>query len=413
VTVQPPGEPRDEYSHQMIVDLVRALRHQLRTPINHIVGFSEMLQEEAADRGWDVLLPDLERIRLVGRDLTNFVSNTIDIAKVEGGRLNAEQISRDLRTPLESIIGYSQLLQEEAEERGWNEALPDLQKVEHAAKYLTGLIDAVLDLTNVYSKASAGDRAPANRPAAPSAPRVELPRKAAGSILLTDDNEFDAEMLSRRLTQFGYDVQVATNGRMAFELLAERPFDLHLLDVLMPELDGLDTLRTIKSTGSYKDTPVIMISAIEEIPIVVRCIELGADDYLTKPVDPVLLAAKVSASLEKKRLREREREYLRQVAKLTVAAGAVEAGTFEPGGLDDVAARGDPLGRLARVFERMARELHAREEALQRQVRELRIEIDEVQKARDVAEITEAEYFQRLLARATEIRSRREQPADS
>ncbi len=361
-------------SHLIIADLVRNLRHQLRTPVNHVVGFSEMLQEEAADRCWDALLPDLDRIRQAGRGLAEYIGSTVDLAKLEAGALNAEQISRDLRTPLESVIGYSQLLQEEAADSGWTDALPDLEKVESAAKYLTTLITAVPDLTKVYGpQAASAPSAPRRRPARPAAaqesPQQPVPK---GSILVADDNELDAEMMSRRLEQFGYRVSLARSGRETLERLHDEPFDLFMLDVLMPDMDGLETLRELKSRADTHDTPVLMISAVEEIPIVVRCVEMGADDYLGKPVDTVLLRAKIEAALERKRLRDRELEYLGQVSVLTAAAAALEAHSFEAGTLAQVAAREDPLGRLARVFQRMAGEVEAREAALLLQLRELR-----------------------------------------
>ena len=147
-----------------------------------------------------------------------------------------------------------------------------------------------------------------------------------------------------------------------------------------------------------------MISALDELESVVQCIELGAEDYLPKPFNPTLLRARIDAGLEKKRLRDQEVDYLRQVARVTAAAAAVEAARFEPSSLEGVAARDDALGQLARVFRRMAREVEAREERLRRQVRELRIEIDEARQARKVAEITESAYFRRLRGEAAALR---------
>src|SRR5919201_1477084 len=129
---------------------------------------------------------------------------------------------------------------------------------------------------------------------------------------------------------------------------------------------------------------------------VVRCIEAGAADYLPKPFDAVLLRARINGCLTKKRLHDLEREYIEQVGYVVDAATAVEEGTFDPDSLDTVAARADALGRLARVFVRMAREVAAREEALKREVQQLRIEIDVRRAATHVAEITETDYFTEL-----------------
>ena len=166
-------------------------------------------------------------------------------------------------------------------------------------------------------------------------------------------------------------------------------------------------LARIKADEGLKHTPVIMISALDQIDAVVRCIEMGAEDYLPKPFDPVLLRARVGACLEKKRLREHELAYLRGVAAVEAAAASVEAGSFTPGCLEGVSGREDELGRLARVFERMAREVAAREQRWKAEVEQLRIEIDESRKARQVAEITDTGYFQSLQERARSLRQKR------
>jgi two-component system cell cycle response regulator len=219
-----------------------------------------------------------------------------------------------------------------------------------------------------------------------------------------DDIEANRTILSHFLEQQGHRVATAENGRQALEMISLHPFDLVLLDVIMPEMDGYEVLQRLKSHDTWRDIPVIMISALDETDSVVRCIKLGAEDYLPKPFDPVLLNARISASLEKKWLRDRETEYLRNVAHVTTAAAAVEAGEFEPESLEDVAERTDGLGQLARVFQSMAREVFAREQRLKQQVRQLRIELNTSGQARQVAEITETEYFRRIQGEAQELR---------
>ncbi|MBI2359147.1 MAG: sigma-54-dependent Fis family transcriptional regulator, partial [Deltaproteobacteria bacterium] len=127
-------------------------------------------------------------------------------------------------------------------------------------------------------------------------------------------------------------------------------------------------LRHLKSDPTVRDIPVIVLSALDQIESAVRCIEMGAEDYLIKPFNPVLLRARIGACLEKKRLRDQEVSYLRDVARVTAAAATVETGAFEPKSLTDVAKRTDELGQLARVFQKMAGEVYAREERLKRGV---------------------------------------------
>jgi two-component system, cell cycle response regulator len=228
---------------------------------------------------------------------------------------------------------------------------------------------------------------------------------APASILVVDDDPINRMVLTRDLEREGHRVATAEDGVRALEALGAEPFDIVLLDVLMPELDGYETLAQIERDEKLRHVPVIMVSALEDIDSVVRCIEMGAADYLPKPFDPVLLRARINGCLTKKRLHDLELEYIEQVGYIVDAARAVESAAFAPGSLDAVAARDDALGQLARVFRRMAREVIAREQALEREVRQLRIEIDATRAATQVAEITETDYFQDLQRKADELRA--------
>ena len=152
-----------------------------------------------------------------------------------------------------------------------------------------------------------------------------------GRVLVVDDNKVSRLLLARGLEQQGHRVTFAENGRLALDLLHSQPFDLVLLDVMMPELDGEQVLAQLTQAPDLRDIPVIMISASDEMDSVVRCIELGAEDFLSKPLNAVLLKARVNASLEKKRLRDQSRELIRKFATSEVAADLM-AGGFELGG---------------------------------------------------------------------------------
>ena len=137
---------------------------------------------------------------------------------------------------------------------------------------------------------------------------------SAPALLLVDDNEDNRYTLSRRLNRAGYtNLTMALNGREALELLRSRQFDLVLLDVMMPEMNGYEVLEALKADPRLRNLPVIMVSALDQIDSVIRCIELGAEDYLPKPFNPTLLKARVGASLEKKRLRDEVDAYLARI----------------------------------------------------------------------------------------------------
>lgn len=125
-------------------------------------------------------------------------------------------------------------------------------------------------------------------------------------ILVVDDLEVNRDMLSRRLRQLGHFVVTAASGREALSLLQENTCDLVLLDLMMPEMDGYQVLQAIKADQSLLHLPVIMVSANDEMENVIKCIESGAEDYLPKPFNPVLLRARVEASLQKKKIYDRE-----------------------------------------------------------------------------------------------------------
>jgi DNA-binding response OmpR family regulator len=383
------------------------LRHELRTPLNAIIGYSEILLEEAEDEGLEDLIPDLRKTHAAGRELLALIKGILDPQTI-GAELDFR-----LRTPLNAIIGYTEILLEDVEGQGREDFIPDLQKIHAAAKRFLALIN---DITGSKIGTSETDVdlkiapiSPAIQDAADAIhPTVERGADSVpatwGHLLIVDDNEMNRDTLSRHLERQGHTVGVAENGRGALEMVETQFFDLVLLDVMMPEMDGYQVLQCLKSDEAWRDIPVIMISALDEIESVVRCIEMGAEDYLPKPFDPVLLRARIGACLEKKRLRDQEVEYLRNVACVTAAAAAVEAGEFESESLADVARRPDNLGQLARVFQRMAREVYAREQRLKQQVQELRIELSQTRQARQVADITETDYFRQLQAEAQSLR---------
>lgn len=152
-----------------------------------------------------------------------------------------------------------------------------------------------------------------------------------GHILVVDDNKMNRIKLSRMLQQQGHEVAVAEDGRQALAMLGERPFDVVLLDLIMPEMDGFAVLQAIKANADWRDIVVIVISALDEMESIVRCIQMGAEDYLPKPFDPVLLRARLDTSLEKKKLRDLEKVYLQQEVLLRQSEKLATLGRLSAG----------------------------------------------------------------------------------
>ncbi|MGE5603484.1 MAG: sensor histidine kinase [Nitrososphaerales archaeon] len=157
-----------------------------------------------------------------------------------------------------------------------------------------------------------------------------------GHILVVDDNRMNRLKLARSLEQQGHVVASAEDGEQALAMLAEHQYDEHqydavLLDIVMPGLDGFQVLERIKDDKTLRDIPVIVISAVDEIDNAVRCIEIGAEDYLPKPFNPVLLRARLNASLQKKRLRDLEKAYLQQDVMLRQSEKLATLGRLSAG----------------------------------------------------------------------------------
>ena len=147
-----------------------------------------------------------------------------------------------------------------------------------------------------------------------------------GKLLVVDDNRVNRLLLGRALEQLGHTVTFAENGREGLEALRRQRVDLILLDIEMPEMDGYQALAALAADPHLRDIPVVMMSSVEEVDSVARCIEMGAEDYLFKPVNPVLLRARVGASLEKKRLREVPVVMMSSVEEVDSVARCIEMG---------------------------------------------------------------------------------------
>lgn len=189
-------------------------------------------------------------------------------------------------------------------------------------------------------------------------------------VLVVDDHKPSRMKLALAVENLGHATESVDSGMACLDALRASRFDMVLLDIVMPGMDGFQVLEVIKGDGTLRDIPVIVISALDETEDAARAIELGADDLLTKNFNPVLLKARVSAGLERKRLRDHELEYLHQVDRLAAASGIIEGKDFDPArlGLSDIAARDDQLGNLARVFLGMAGEVYRREQNLRKQI---------------------------------------------
>ncbi len=303
--------------------LLAYIQQELSAPAEAIVGYVEILLDDAENNGHAQFRDDLDKIQRASRSLSSLIASLMGPSRAQAGEGSDDpedyrrRLRHDLRTPINAIKGYGEMLREDAAELDPSSALVgDLdQLLGEASRFLEridGLVSFSLPEGPEASDAEPVSAKVAHRFVASVQPISQREADSAAllpsRILVVDDNASNRDLLKRRLERQGHAVVLAENGSSALALVREEPFDLILLDLLMPDINGFDVLSTLKSDPALKEIPVIMVSALNEIDSIVRCIEAGAEDYLAKPFDRVLLRARIGSSLEKKRLRDRERE---------------------------------------------------------------------------------------------------------
>ena len=318
------------------------------------------------------------------------------------------QLRHDLYTPLNQIIGYSELLEEEAAEDqpGY---VADLRKIQQAAAQLHSLIRTRLTVAPRQPIAAADQRsAPSAVSEADDEGLAPAHPQRLGHLLVVDDDPLNRDMLTSRLQRQGHQVSTASDGLEALEQVRQQRFDLVLLDMMMPNLDGYGTLSRLKADEELRHLPVIMISALDDLANVVRCIEIGAEDYLPKPFNATLLRARIGACLEKKALRDQELELYRNLSlsQQRLDRELKNASTCVASLSDGL--REDPrVTPLLAAFERMTSAVARRETELRATIKELEIKINTSALQHQVGSIVADPGFQSLAERARAMRQRR------
>ena len=273
-------------------------RQEFGSSVAAIIGFLDILSEDARKQGHARVVADLERMRTAGEQLSGLIAQASDASP--RGADETARLRHALRTPLNAIKGYGELLVEEIRESGPAAPLTDLAKVLDLADRLLGEIDRIVETSAAPLIDIIGNVLRTIRPLEEA--DTPDPLAVSSHILVVDDNASNRDLLSRRLAREGYRVTAAESGEAALTLTVAEGFDLVLLDLMMPGLSGFEVLCRLKADVRTSHLPVVMISALDELDSAVRCIAAGAEDYLPKPFNPVVLRARIGASLEKKRL---------------------------------------------------------------------------------------------------------------
>lgn len=300
------------------------LSHDLRTPLNAIIGYSEMLLEECTDRGWAEISQDLQRIIQAGRTLLVLIKDAFDPARIESLMTGSSEglidptLDFQIRTYMNGILGYIEMALEDADREGRGDFIPDLEKIHTATRHFLARVDEIADLGLEASQTE--PNLEAEIPCYTVHETItsyqeyeghELPKRdARGFVLIVDDNSMNRDTLARYLEKLGHSVKMAENGLQALEMINAHRFDLIILDIIMPLMDGFQVLVHLKADKALRDIPVVINSSLDDFENITRGIRMGADDYLSKPFDPTILQARIDSCLQRKRWHDQEQNYL-------------------------------------------------------------------------------------------------------
>jgi serine phosphatase RsbU (regulator of sigma subunit) len=312
------------------------LSSELRNPLNAVAGYCQLLLEDTIDLGRHDIISKLHRIQKANDRLLSDIDDLLKPLKLEETCIHTDpgifgtDLRHCLRHTSETLCLMVDQLQTDSTNGHQGFLSADIEKIDLAIKDFKAVVENLTDLSNspaeisglvsdTYSILSDSRHLPVHGDGVTSGMQKTVSADNA-SVLIVDDHPLNRDLLSRLIKRQGHVVQTAENGAKALEMAKSHAFDLILLDVIMPAMSGIQVLKRLKADPALQSVPVLMISAVDEKDTVIRCIEWGADDYLIKPFNPVLLRARMNVSIEKKRLRDRERLYLQKIeTELSIA----------------------------------------------------------------------------------------------
>jgi class 3 adenylate cyclase/CheY-like chemotaxis protein len=305
-----PQDPRDKLAFAARVS------QKLNGPSEAIVGFLTLLTDEVRRSGPADALEDLEKVSGAAARLSQMIQKLIDDPRdISLDEEFQSQLRHDLRSPINAIIGYSEMILEDFLDVLDSGAVQDIKAILTEARRLVVRVDEMVDgAAPAENDLDASDLAQIATRLARSLDVGEQEAEGlTGKILVIDDEAPNREILTRQLEKRGHSVTAVGSAVETFQAMRKDRFDLLLLDILMPETNGIEVLKRLKSEPDSRDIPVVMVSGLLETGAIARCIASGAEDYLPKPIDPILLHARVQSCLEKSRWRAREVAYAKEV----------------------------------------------------------------------------------------------------
>jgi CheY-like chemotaxis protein len=279
-----------------------------------MIGYAEMLEEELEPEQAEQYASDLQAIQNAGHRLLALIEDHLNASKESLEAISISDAQFQMRMQLNHISGYTEMLREDALEERQTALVSDLERITDASRVMLEMIESIgASLLSGADEDTVDSITPRGGHTATDAEThrshqdeivVSSLLGQGGEVLVVDDDPANRELLCRRLVRSGYAATAVDSGEAALELLESSRFDLILLDLMMPGISGLDTLARLKAEPRLRTIPVIMLSAADDVDTMVDCILHGAEDYVFKPFNPILLQARIGACLEKVRLRQ-------------------------------------------------------------------------------------------------------------
>ena len=295
--------------------LYKKFKHDLKNPINAMIGYSEYILEEIDSDEYIIHINDINSISKTCKFINDKIEQLLVTNSSVGEFLDIDNLQFELRSLLCSVIGLIEIINDKTEvDNEENEFIDCVDKIYLSCKSMLGIVENIktyIKVDQTKQKIDGLDSLPQHDYKLMHERIDTIQYK--GKILIIDDDPLNSELMDKILSKIHHEITTANNAKDALKEIRSSKFDLVLLDIIMPDVNGIELLQKIKKNNDYYETPIIMLSALDDLNSIVDCINLGAADYITKPIDKVLLQARINNCLERKEYRDKEKKYLNKI----------------------------------------------------------------------------------------------------
>lgn len=295
--------------------LYKKFKHDLKNPINAMIGYSEYIIEDIESDDYIVHISDINSIFKICKNINDKIEQTFK--NIDDDLIDIDLFQFDLRSSLCSVVGLIEIILDRQKNNSSSNVEEFNNCINNIYKSCKSLLE-IIENIKIYIKEKPSINKKSGLESLPKDQYKSFKNKInttkyTGKILIIDDDILNAELMLKILDKLSHEVTISHNADDALNAIKANKFDLILLDIIMPDINGIELLQMIKKNNHYFDVPVIMLSALDDLESIVDCINLGADDYITKPIDKILLNARINSCLEKKVYRDKEKEYLKRI----------------------------------------------------------------------------------------------------